>query len=951
MSDDAPLPKQIGPYGILQRIGKGGMGEVFLAFDPCFERNVALKRIRTDLKSSKALKTRFLHEAKITGQLSHPSIIPVYTIDAEEDSIYYTMPYVEGETLRQILRRTRQLEKDPHKKEDSIGGSLPALARIFLQTCEAIAFAHTQQILHRDLKPENIIVGTYGQVLILDWGLAKAIQDCTREEFNENLQPPSTPSHFTKLGKAIGTLSYMAPERALGQEANLLTDIYSLGVILYQCLTLHFPFKRGSIQEFRQIAHQEHYIEASEVAPYRNIPKLLSHIAKKCLRNNPLERYQSVDEIIHDLKNYIEGRFEWFPAAQLCIDKKEDWEFQENVLLTEHVGVTGSTDIAEWVSMMVSKESFTGNTKIEIHARMGEESEGLGLLLSVPETLEDSFPNTGYCLWLGSDKHPQTKLFRSGVEVLHLKGVYLQSGRWHKVCIEKVDNNIYFSIDHSQKHSFISYLPLIGSRIGLMYRDENFSLKDFQVHVGSQQIKVSCLSIPDAFLTTKNFDQALSEYRRIGFSFPGRDEGREALFRAGITLIEKAKHATSPHLKEEAFQDAWDEFHKLHTTPAAPLEYLGKSLVHKARNDTEEEVKCLELACRKFPSHPLLPIIQDQIAYRMHSCSQKQRIGSYRFLLLVAMHLPHLVEQNDTQKLFSSLQKHWEPLPFLEPLPSNEIFANTHHLHFSMQLAFWLAKPYTLEEIIHHFSQPSQFSPTAIGNALFCLLEIGSLELVQRIAYKLQNNDPTVLQEKIQPLKICLQFHKKKPEEIVDNFFSSKQLLSTSDTRALLYLMRALIHEKSDSLINQIHRYLHQRQAPDSALSVADCCLIWSFLLNKKWDQAKQLFQKYPLELLNQENTLLHFLHLCFLQVHESKELTSVLYSGILATPFPRSYSLATHYLFAKSSGQKDWTARTFSWEKKQLYQQLSLYYHCLNDLEKKQHFKELAKLELVNVP
>src|SRR5262249_32874545 len=157
-----------GSYQVLKVIGKGGMGEVFLAYDTTCGRRIALKRIRSDLMEHVQMHNRFLKEARVTAQLTHPSIIPIYAIHGQQQQeVYYTMPYVEGQTLKQILRKAKQVEKKG-QKSDVAGGSIPALMRIYLSICQAIAYAHSKEVLHRDIKPENIIVGQYGEVLILD---------------------------------------------------------------------------------------------------------------------------------------------------------------------------------------------------------------------------------------------------------------------------------------------------------------------------------------------------------------------------------------------------------------------------------------------------------------------------------------------------------------------------------------------------------------------------------------------------------------------------------------------------------------------------------------------------------------------------------------------------------------------------------------------------------------
>lgn len=180
-SSNITSPVQSDFHQIIRSIGKGGMGEVFLAYDPFCERQIALKKIRSDLLDHPQIRKRFLKEAHMTCQLTHPAIIPIYTIRSDANMAYYTMPFVEGETLKQIIRKTKLQEKKGEKL-DHLGGSILALMRVFITICQAVAYAHSKGVLHRDLKPENIIIGKYGEVMILDWGLAKSINSPPDDE-------------------------------------------------------------------------------------------------------------------------------------------------------------------------------------------------------------------------------------------------------------------------------------------------------------------------------------------------------------------------------------------------------------------------------------------------------------------------------------------------------------------------------------------------------------------------------------------------------------------------------------------------------------------------------------------------------------------------------------------------------------------------------------------------
>lgn len=702
--------KKIGDFQIIGPLGQGGMGEVFLAHDAVCGREVALKVMREQWVGNKTMLDRFLREARIAAQLAHPSIIPIYSID--EKTPFYTMPRIEGDTLKEILRKTKEQSKKGEPLH-SIGSSVQALVRIFLSVCGAIAYAHSRGVLHRDLKPENVIVGKFGEVIILDWGLADFIDSPEKNGLDFHEESPD----LTQPGKIPGTLLYMAPERAFGADSSVLTDIYSLGVMLYQILTLQFPFQRKTLKEFKKLHEHEKILDPEEAAPDRDISPHLSNIAKRCLAKKPGDRYQSVTSLIKDLENYIEGLPEWIETGSLLISEKKDWLFQENVALAKHMAITRGIELLEWVNLMISKAPFPGNIKIETQLTLKDESKGLGLLFCVPETNLSKGIEEAYCLWLS---HEGVRLYRSNVEVLRLPHLHLEKNRTYKVKIEYIGNHVRFYLDGAQKFGFLSHIPLPGSHIGLVVRDGDFSLSPLKVAVGSQNIMVNCLAIPDAFLARKDYNEALAEYQKISDSFPGRAEGREATFRAGMTLLKKAAEERLKNRRETLFAEALDEFEKLHSTPGAPLEYLGKSLVYKAQEEYEEEAKCLELALRKFPTHPLRPILIENVLSRLHESSQNNRQVAYRFALIVLRHLSHLPEAQDIADV---LEKNLEPLPFFTRSEDRNVFLMT-------ELAFWLNKPLVLLEMLEKGVSPIDTQNIHVGLILLGCEELADLSIL-----------------------------------------------------------------------------------------------------------------------------------------------------------------------------------------------------------------------------
>jgi serine/threonine protein kinase/tetratricopeptide (TPR) repeat protein len=890
-------PESIGPYAILESLGRGGMGEVYLAQDPAVGRKVALKRIRPELQKNKTILYRFLREAEVASALTHPSIVPILTIHTELPDVYYTMPYIEGETLRHILKHSREQEKkgDPLHP---IGRSIPALARIFLQVCEAIAYTHSKGILHRDLKPENIIVGKYGEVMILDWGIADFIDQLEKEKPLSTTKWIGTEEDLTRPGKVTGTLAYMAPERLKNKSSSVQTDIYALGVILYQMLTLQLPFQRKTIAAFRKMADSEQLIDPIEMAPYRDIPHQLAYICKKCLLKNASERFKSVTELIGEVKNYIEGKPEWIETTQLDLKKKTDWQFQENILLAKHIAITRNLNVTEWAEFMVSRASFAHNIRLEAKVCVTKKSQGLGFLLCVPDAEERKALEEGYCLWIGSN----CLLFRNNVQVMSVPDLYLNPDHWHHIAIEKVDDYIKFYLDGRLKFSFLSHIPTAGRHIGFLHKDGEFEVKQWKVFDGSHNVMVGCLAVPDAFLGHKLYDWALQEYRRIGQCFPGRMEGREALFRAGLTLLEKAKAESQKTGREKLFHLALKEFEKLYRTPGAPLEYLGKSLVYAALEDFEEEAKCLELALRKFPKHPLLGILKEHIIYRMHESSLNHREAAYRIILLAIRHIPELLKHPDTIPLIESLQKNWQSLPFMEK--SSDTLRQ-----IAIQLAFWLAKKMILVEIAKMCLQESPVPEILVSNAIYALIELDGEEQVRalpldKLSEERQSSIKHLLNQKI-------------------SISGSKENLRAMS----LLLQKVLCQGKTDVVLETIQQLKKNKLSKEENLPLS-ALEIWAYLLTGKAAEASVIFKKFPRASFNREDSPLHFAYGTWLYMTKGPETASLYFNSTLETPHPPTTILPSHFLADRLTDH--WMKEAFWWEKKELHRQIDLFYKCV---------------------
>jgi serine/threonine protein kinase/Tfp pilus assembly protein PilF len=293
------IGKLISHYRIIEKIGAGGMGEVYLAEDLRLERKVAIKFLPQHLTKDKENVERFEREAKATAALYHPNIITIYEIAEDDNQTFIVMEYIDGQSLR--------------TKIENGFSELDEILDITKQICGGLSEAHKADIVHRDIKPENILIDRSGHVKILDFGLAKL----------------KGVSKLTKETSTLGTIHYMSPEQVQGQEVNHRSDIWSLGIVFYEMLTRKLPFK-GDYEQAVIYSIMNDEPESPSNIKYE-IPVELDPIIKKILNKNPQQRYQNIDGLISDLDALNADRKSNYTSKEK--DKNQSKKSRRNIIL------------------------------------------------------------------------------------------------------------------------------------------------------------------------------------------------------------------------------------------------------------------------------------------------------------------------------------------------------------------------------------------------------------------------------------------------------------------------------------------------------------------------------------------------------------------------------------------------------------------------------------------
>ena len=295
-------------YRLIRPMARGGLGQVLLARDEVFGREVALKHILPHLGEDSRMQGRFLVEARITGNLEHPGIVGVYAIGCDPGGRpFYVMRLIRGETLRDAIRRYHSGERVVR----SVGERALAMRKLInrlIASCNAVAFAHSRGVLHRDIKPANIMIGKFGETLVVDWGLAKQLERfAAGEEQSQSMMDldDTEASLMDGPGIVVGTPAYMSPEQAEGRQDLMepTSDVYSLGATLYEILTGDAPLRGRKLADVLLAVRMGKFSPPSEVN--HAVDPALEAICLKAMSHAPEDRYATARAMADDLDRWL----------------------------------------------------------------------------------------------------------------------------------------------------------------------------------------------------------------------------------------------------------------------------------------------------------------------------------------------------------------------------------------------------------------------------------------------------------------------------------------------------------------------------------------------------------------------------------------------------------------------------------------------------------------------
>ncbi|NUN48423.1 MAG: protein kinase [Candidatus Brocadiae bacterium] len=583
-AEEAPLPPEIGGHRVEGVLGRGGMGVVYSAVEPILQRRVALKVLLPGASGVEQVE-RLLAESIVTGRLSHPGIVPIYRVGRDEvHGPWYTMKPVEGRSLAEILTGLRDgVESDVDRYR------LPTLLRIFLAACEAVAFAHRARVVHRDLKPANIMVGEFGVVMVLDWGLARVLDAAGA---SERLAVPAADSmgievaedrKFSRAGAVMGTLGYMSPEQARGEggAAGPPSDVYALGAILYQILTLRLPVD-GRVGDQLTRTIQGRIVPIAKRPQGRSAPKALAAAVTKALSLQPDKRHPTALELAREVEAWLEGAAPWTRQKEGWQPKGTTWRAG-----TDELEFAGGAE-----GVVFHRAAIPGDARVRATVEGSRRRPGWRLDIRV--ACSTPLTDDGYVFRVVAGEDAAVEFWRAGVLLERSGEITLDPHTPHEIEVRREGDLLLFRIDGARHVEFHDLFPLRGPALVLAPGDSPLRIPAVVVETHGVPLQVDFTALPDRLMEMGQVRDARALYLRLAESHPERAEGLVARYKAALCASEIGDRTA-----------ALAELKTLHQTTHEALAPLGRAKVAMRHGDVEGAWKELSEACAQFRNDPV----------------------------------------------------------------------------------------------------------------------------------------------------------------------------------------------------------------------------------------------------------------------------------------------------------------------------------------------------------
>ena len=593
-----PAGELIDGHHVIKFIAKGSLGEVLLVRQPELDRQVALKRPLTPHLSEKD-EEQFEKEAKTTASLKHPGVIPVYTMGRDSDGRrYYTMKPLSGRSLGSVLEG-RKDEKKSILREFTVN----RLVEVVYRTAETLSYAHEHHVSHLDITPDNIMIGEFGEVSVIDWGLSA--------------DPAGSSDKKTSSDYIVGTGLYKGPEffNEYTSEPGPHSDIYALGAVLYEVLTSSPPYERETISDSIE-AVKKGELEPPEVrTPEAGIDPALSGLCMASLSPD-VEKRPSIKDFADTLGRHIRGEREWriirFGDNGDRIDPSEwvqvmgTWEYEGEEFITQG----DNEHIIIWKTPTSGSYRFVCEGWIERGGELSLIGNGIN-----PETL-DQDPYKGYHFQFGAEYSTCTKLARNGHDVLAKPGFTVEPRKKYRIEIEYNEGWLYCYVNDDRIFTYREIFPFVGRHIGIYSFGKGCHFRPVEIQVQKSGLMLPAMQVANDLFQYGHYREALERYREIADTKHHRLETDEARLKAGTCLKQLGRA-----------EEARRMFLSVTEGVLAPFASASDALLDLDRDSISDQkmgIVKLKKVLSDYPEHQVIAMVIDAASnYRQYTSNFK----------------------------------------------------------------------------------------------------------------------------------------------------------------------------------------------------------------------------------------------------------------------------------------------------------------------------------------
>ena len=615
---NAPIPSPVEQYidghRIVRRLGAGKSGEVLLVHQPELDREVALKRLLSARLSAEKIQ-QFEQEVKVTARLNHPGVVPVYTLGRDTDARrYFTMRPLSGVTLETLMRE--QIHHTPPSRRLQY---LPRLFDVVLRAAETIAYAHTQATFHLDLNPGNIMVGEFGEVIVIDWGMSQSSRSPHQRDSAAG-ESRFIVHHYN---------SYMAPEQALGsaKTAGAAADVYALGALLYELMTGVVPVYQDTIRAEGNIPPPEH------VAPEIGIDPGIATLCMLALSRDPACR-PSAAEFAARLGKYLRGEvnvttMQFDPAMHPLRD--DEWLMPDGA----EPGDAWHHDEMSWVSRgnaayLCWREPLPGACRFV--CEVWAETEGNIALLLRTQLTEGRLVE-GYKFELGAEYNTCCKLDGPWLH-MSTSTLLLEPQRRYRLDIAYQDKWIRCSIDDQVVFEHRELFSTFGQYLALYAAEPGMHFRPLILERELRHTRISIVEMADSYYLDQHIAQALKIYHEVAEQLGDHSEGLECLLKMGFCYARLGQ-----------YDAAKQAFNRLDHTILEPYARYEMAIAEYLRDDAttrKHGMKLLEATIKRFPNHAATSRLKsiallNELSLLPRGAKYADRLRSFSHLLLLVL--------------------------------------------------------------------------------------------------------------------------------------------------------------------------------------------------------------------------------------------------------------------------------------------------------------------------